>query len=363
MRPYEILLVQSVRILLFGVTIDENVGTPVAVRIHNTTETINSIKLLLIQLQGKFDICIAITHWTLSEDVLLSESISSIDLILGGHEHENIYITRQSQASVETSIHHTIISKSDSNVATVWIHRLSFDLINSKLYPIQSHLTYVNDLIPLDLYVESIVSKWFKRAELSFAKNGFILNKHVIQLPPNIILDARAITLHSGQSQFATLVMKSFIYIQHKYHKHYDLTISLLNVGSVRIDDVLTGSITEYDCIRCLPYENYIITLELSGQTLVDILNERLKLHTSDGLYTAYEGIEYNSYNNEYKCISNNKILNNDYITKYKIVTIDYFYVASNMNKMKSVKLIQTIKPSIIMAKALIEYLPIIYNH
>ena len=49
-----------------------------------------------------------------------------IDLILGGHEHEALYVAPDASR-------HAPISKADSNVRSVYIHRLSYDTDNRNL--------------------------------------------------------------------------------------------------------------------------------------------------------------------------------------------------------------------------------------
>ena len=72
----------------------------------------------LAQLQGKVDAVIALTHLSLAADQDLVTQVPGIDLVLGGHEHENWFLRRGSNF--------TPIVKADANVRTVAIVTLTF---------------------------------------------------------------------------------------------------------------------------------------------------------------------------------------------------------------------------------------------
>jgi hypothetical protein len=66
-------------------------------------------------LNGKADILVAVTDLNLAQDQKLAETVPEIDLILGGHEHENIQQWRGSDF--------TPLFKADANVRTGSIAR------------------------------------------------------------------------------------------------------------------------------------------------------------------------------------------------------------------------------------------------
>ena len=50
---------------------------------------------------------------------------------------------------------------------------------------------------------------------------------------------------------------------------------SLLNSGSIRVDDVITpGPISQYDVIRILPFGGPVLAVEMQGALLVQVLDQ-----------------------------------------------------------------------------------------
>jgi 5'-nucleotidase len=50
--------------------------------------------------------------------------------------------------------------------------------------------------------------------------------------------------------------------------------VTILNAGSIRIDDVLpAGPVTEYDLIRLLPFGGTVVTASLTGEVLSEVLD------------------------------------------------------------------------------------------
>ena len=75
-----------VRVLLFGLTIANNLGKNNYVSIVNDTNPLDFLSFVndyLVSLNGQYDICIAITHLELVDDMLLAEYLPQIDIIMG----------------------------------------------------------------------------------------------------------------------------------------------------------------------------------------------------------------------------------------------------------------------------------------
>src|SRR4051812_28859321 len=97
-----------VRVGLIGLTIDANKQPWV-----RYAEPISSAKSAIAEIKGQYDVLVALTHLALAGDQQLAEQVPEIDLILGGHEHENWVLERGE--------HFTPIVKADANVRTLAI--------------------------------------------------------------------------------------------------------------------------------------------------------------------------------------------------------------------------------------------------
>ena len=82
------------------------------------TSPVAAAREQLALLQGKVDAVIALTHLSLAGDHDLVTQVPGIDLVLGGHEHENWVLRRGSRF--------TPIVKADANVRTAAIVMMTF---------------------------------------------------------------------------------------------------------------------------------------------------------------------------------------------------------------------------------------------
>ncbi len=120
------------------------------------------------------NIVVALTHLSLAQDQTLAVAVPEIDLILGGHEHENIQqwrlVTRSRPASCRDQ--GLPIFKADANVRTVYVHSLRYDTVTQCL-AIASQLTAINDALPAEPKTEAVVQQWLQQGFAAFRANGF----------------------------------------------------------------------------------------------------------------------------------------------------------------------------------------------
>src|SRR3954471_13387748 len=98
----------TVRVGLIGLTIDANKQPWV-----RYAAPVEAARTAIAEISGRYDVLVAITHLALAGDQQLVEQVPEIDLVLGGHEHENWVIERGD--------HFTPIVKADANVRTLAI--------------------------------------------------------------------------------------------------------------------------------------------------------------------------------------------------------------------------------------------------
>jgi len=144
--PYKIITILNVKILLIGLTIDDNIGPPSSPPYVNITSqqtlpefTAQYIRDLRHKLHLKWDVLICLTHLNMQNDIEIVEHNPSIDVIMGGHEHENYFLKRGSKS--------TPIYKADDNAFSVYIHRFAYQPTTKQLL-IFSKLTQVTPLFP-----------------------------------------------------------------------------------------------------------------------------------------------------------------------------------------------------------------------
>jgi 5'-nucleotidase len=67
--------------------------------------------------------------------------------------------------------------------------------------------------------------------------------------------------------------------------------IGIINGGTVRIDDILRETITQYDILRTLPFGNIVVALSVPGQLLAQVLTYGISLK-GNGMFLAYTRVE-----------------------------------------------------------------------
>jgi 5'-nucleotidase / UDP-sugar diphosphatase len=242
-----------VRVGLIGVTLNSNQPNYVTY-----TDPIATAKQQVKALQGKVDIIVAITHLSIESDRLLAETVPEIDIILGGHEHENIQQWRGRDF--------TPIFKADANARTVYLHELSYDTIKRSLQ-INSQLIPITQKIPDEPKTARVVKEWVERGFQAFRANGFEPNQEIAKLP--FALDGLESSVRNKSTQLTDLIGLAML----KEVPEADLAV--FNGGSIRIDDVIPpGPITQYDVIRILPFGGKVVAIEMNGALLQKVLDQ-----------------------------------------------------------------------------------------
>jgi 5'-nucleotidase/UDP-sugar diphosphatase len=211
----------------------------------------------LAHLQGKVDAIVALTHLSLAGDHDLVAQVPGIDLVLGGHEHENWLLRRGSNF--------TPIVKADANVRTVAIVTLTFGRAGTRP-TVTARFEVLDQTVPQDSKVQGVVQKWMAIAFDAFRKNGFDPARIVATVTEP--LDGRESAVRNQPGRLTDLITAAFD------REAGGVDVAILNGGSVRIDDVVqAGPVTEYDVIRILPFGGRITRAAMDGALLRSVLD------------------------------------------------------------------------------------------
>ncbi len=202
------------------------------------------------------DILLLVTHQSLRDDIELAEAGLDIDLILGGHEHENSYLRR--------GLEFTPIAKADANARSVYIHQLSYDT-DTKTLQVASTLRIIDEQIAEDPAIKHVVEQWQEKAFSAFRADGFEPSDKVADSPDP--LDGLEASVRNKQTRLTELVASSAL------HAYPDADLSIYNAGSIRIDEIIpAGSVSQYDVIRILPFGGEYMEVSMPGDLLLKTL-------------------------------------------------------------------------------------------
>jgi 5'-nucleotidase len=254
---------KPVRIGLFGVTLDSNPQDYVRYE-----DVLKTAREQVAKLRNQVDILVAITHLSLQQDQQLAATFPGIDLILGGHEHENIQQWRivdrpQKQSCLDSGVP---IFKADANARTVYILDLNYDT-DTRCLTIKSHLQPITPAIAEDPATAQVVKNWVQLGYQGFREQGFDPEQTVATISES--LDGLESSVRNQPTNLTQLIAQAML------REVGNADLAIFNGGSIRIDDRLpVGAITQYDIIRVLPFGGKVLSVQIPGELLQRVLQQ-----------------------------------------------------------------------------------------
>lgn len=234
---------------IFGVTIDSNPQDFVYYgNIYDEAERAYH------ELKKTSDIILGLTHVSLEQDKKIAKLLPEVPLLMGGHEHYNMLIKEGN----------TIITKADANAKTIYVHTFTYNKKTKDLL-LDSELVEVDRTVASQKDVERIVNRWSAILDKNL--------KEIIDNPDEIIYhastpwDGTDESSRSKQTNLGEIITKSMLYV------FKDADAAIVNGGSIRVDDHLSGAISSKDIFRILLFGGSIVKVDLKGNLLIDVLN------------------------------------------------------------------------------------------
>jgi 2',3'-cyclic-nucleotide 2'-phosphodiesterase (5'-nucleotidase family) len=248
----------------FGLTIATNAGKYVLYKDYE-----QATRTAIAALKGRCDAIVALTHLTLSQDSMIASRFPEINLIIGGHEHVNSY----------NIIDSTPIAKADANVRTVYVHTLEYDK-ESKALSISSVLKAVDASITANAATNTVVKKWNLKAD-SLLKKKYRPCHAVATLTEDFDGTGR---VRQGPTNLTLAIARAMA----KAVTNNPPSCAIYNSGTIRLEDMLRGTVTEYDVLRTFPYNDSIYVATFPGFLLKRLLDTSANNKT-DGCFLQYD--------------------------------------------------------------------------
>jgi len=216
---------------------------------------IKAAKRVYPKLKSTADVVLGFTHIKKTMDRALLKQFPDIPLVIGGHEHTNMFLT-------EGTSH---IAKADANAKSVYVHRLQFNTKTKKI-TIKSTLVYLDSTVAQDKGILKIVDKW--QAIQDAKIKNVIKDPEAVIYKTKIPLDGRDTPIRSVQTNLGIIIAQSMSAASKK-----PADCALVNGGSIRIDDELLGNITGIDILRVLPFGGSMYEADIKGKLLKQVLD------------------------------------------------------------------------------------------
>lgn len=240
---------ETVRVGLMGITVDFNKKDYVTYR----SDYADVGRDLLAKHRASYDVPIAITHLEVYQDTAFSAALPEIPLILGGHDHVNMSVP----------VGDAMITKADANAKTIYVHQCTYDP-STKQLSVESTLMDITDKIENKASVQKVVDKWTQIAETSMKEKGYDPNEVIYTTSE--MLDGREKTIRNEPTNLGNMIAKSI------YDLQSGLDFAVYNSGSIRLDDQLTGDITQTDILRTLPFGGELVIATMKGNDVQAML-------------------------------------------------------------------------------------------
>jgi len=252
-KDYTIIDSGDAKIGVFGILLPQLgnfVEVPDGIVIYeNTTAIAESV---VKELEDRdVDVIVALTHQYEDEDVHLAESVSGIDLVIGGHDHLVWNRTVTAPDGDSTLIVHA--GKYGEETDSV---DLVFD--NGEVTGTSIKRYEITEEMPDDKRITSFIMPYYENYTASLSEP---IGKTLVPL------DATYETIRTNESNAGDLVTDAI------RTNVPGVDIALINSGSIRGDCIIpAGEISYLTLETLLPFENMIVTVQMTGDEVKDTL-------------------------------------------------------------------------------------------
>lgn len=251
-KPYVLLTRKGLKIAVIGVTTTETPQTTKASNVAGLRfqDPVTFLPAVVKETrQEGADLVVVLSHMGLDADMELASRVEGIDVIVGGHSH-----TAVMNPVVERG---TVIVQAGSYGAYLGVLELRVDPHTHKVISYtrnnELHVVLAGPDAPWDQKVAQMVAKYNDRIkdELSQA-----LGDTTVDLVRN----------PRDESNIGDLIADAM-------REATGSEIAIQNGGGIRAD-IPTGRITLQEVLTVLPFDNVLITMDLKGDQLLQILKE-----------------------------------------------------------------------------------------
>jgi 5'-nucleotidase len=268
--PFVIREIGGVKIGIIGLLLPETKETSSMEPHLQVTDYCETAKVLVPKMkQAGANTIIGLTHMFMSQDKKVSWC-ADFDVILGGHEH----------TLLQSSANGTPIFKMTADAREVGRFDLFIDKQTGKMVSMDWKIIPVNNSIPDAPEFAPVVAKYSDLLEKLSVKVG----------ATSVPLDALSYSSRTKETNVGNFIADA-------YRNVTGADIGLVNGGSIRADLLYNpGVLTKRDVLSVLPFNNPIVKIEVSGKTLMEVLEHGVARSREDnepGRFPQVSGVKF----------------------------------------------------------------------
>ncbi len=245
LKPYVVKELNGVKIGIIGVVTQDSVNTdPKNIAGLKFTNPENAIRKYLPELRRQADIIVVLSHCGYPVDRELAAAVPGIDVIVGGHTHTKLLHPEE--------VGHTIIVQAWEHAKDLGI--LDLEVADGKIVKFQGSLEEISPAsTPCDPKIQEIVARF-----------------EALATPPlRQSIGEAQVDLDGDRVRVAETNLGDFIADVMRQTARADA--AMINGGSIK-GSIAKGTITTQDVYTALPYDNYLIAVQLAGAQLKEAL-------------------------------------------------------------------------------------------
>jgi 5'-nucleotidase len=254
--PYIIRHIGGVKIGLIGLLLPETKETSSMDDTLRVTDYCEAAKEQVPKMRRDgANVIIGLTHLFMAQDKLLA-GCEDFDLILGGHEH----------TLLQSSANGTPIFKMWADAREVGKFDLFIDKESGKLVSMDWEIIPVTSAIAEDRAFAPVIAKYKDLLEQLEVRVGATA----------VPLDALSKSVRTKETDIGNFIADA-------YREAVDADIGFVNGGSIRADlSYNPGPLTKRDVLSMLPFNNPIVKIEITGKTLMEVLEHGVARSAED---------------------------------------------------------------------------------
>ena len=260
----------GVKIGIIGLLLPETKETSSMEASLNVTDFCETAKRLVPEIRALgANTVVGLTHLFMAQDKKLA-GCADFDLILGGHEH----------TLLQSSANGTPIFKMTADAREVGRFDLYIDKKTGKLASMDWQVIPVDERIAEAPEFAPVVAKYKDLLEKLAVKVGATATE----------LDALSYSSRTKETNVGNFIADA-------YREAVGADIGFVNGGSIRADLMYNpGPLTMRDVLSILPFNNPIVKVEVTGKTLMDILEHGVARSREDnepGRFPQVSGLKF----------------------------------------------------------------------
>jgi 2',3'-cyclic-nucleotide 2'-phosphodiesterase (5'-nucleotidase family) len=268
------------------------------------TDAAQTMRREIGRLPAHVKLIIAVTHLGQPADVQLARDVPEIDVIIGGHSHDKIEPPRQ--------VGQTIICQAGSY--GYYLGQLDAYVEDGQIVKHRGFLRPVNETVPERPDVAAVIEQYADKLEQRMSQ---VVGQAAVRL------EGQRELVRSEETNLGNLVADAM-------RERAQADMAFVNGGGIRAS-IDAGPITLGELLTVLPFNNELVTMELTGAQVRQVLNQNAaaSMNADNGGFLQVSGISFTMRGTSVSDVQvGDSPLQAD--KTYKVATVDFLATGGN---------------------------------